>query len=136
MVCRNRTEPENQPVAVNGGLEFAMEVVEKRIPCMTTNAGAWSDEEGRKVSRNQRLVYALGLPMLSSDELVGVLILYTPVPHSFSEHEIGFLTTLTDQAAAAAQNATTISKKLRTENNELRRANVALKNQTAHRRIF
>ena len=52
MACRNRTEPENQPVAVNGGLEFAMEVVEKRMPCMTTNAGAWSDEEGRKVFRN------------------------------------------------------------------------------------
>ena len=125
MACRNRTEPENQPVAVNGDLDFAMEVMEKRMPCMTTNAGAWSDEEGRKVFRNQRLVYALGLPMLSSDEIVGVLILYTPVPHSFSEHEIGFLTTLTNQAAAAAQNAQLYQRSLE-QNDELRRANVAL----------
>ena len=63
--------------------------------------------------------------MLSSDEIVGVLTLCTPVPHSFSEHEIGFLTTLANQAAAAAQNAQLYQRSIE-QSDELRRANVTL----------
>lgn len=126
VACCSLGEAENEPVAPNGGLDFAMEVVEKKIPCMITNAGA--ERRNRESFREHHLVSAIGFPMLSGNEIVGVLALDTPVPHSFSGHEIEFLTMLANQAAAAGQNAQLYQIYQRTieQNDELRRANVVL----------
>jgi signal transduction histidine kinase len=123
VACLSLAEADHQRIAANGGLDLAMEVVEKRMPYMITNAGA--DKGGRKFVREHRFISALGFPMLSSDEIVGVLTLYTPVAHSFSEYEIEFLTTLANQAAVAVQNAQLYQRSVE-QTAELRRANVAL----------
>ncbi len=124
VACRN-LENECQPIATNGNLAFIMEVLEKRRPSIITSVGAYSRGEDIEFLREHRMISALGLPMLSSDEILGVLALCTSVPHSFSEYEIEFLTTLANQAAIAVQNAQLYQRSLE-QSAELRRANVSL----------
>jgi signal transduction histidine kinase len=125
VACRNLEEPECQPIAPNGNLDFVMEVVEKRKPLMITNVEAYSRREDIEFLRDHRLAVFLGVPMLSRREIVGVLALYSRVPHYFDEHGVEFLTTLANQAAIAVENAQ-LNQKTLEHNAELRRANVSL----------
>jgi signal transduction histidine kinase len=75
--------------------------------------------------REQGFAVCLGIPMLSRDEIVGVLALYSRASCSFSEQEVEFLTTLANRAAIAVQNAQLYQTALK-HSAELGRANVSL----------
>jgi signal transduction histidine kinase len=123
VACRNLEKPEWQPTRGKGSLDFAMEVVEKKRPSIITNVGAHSRREDIEFVREHRLAVSLGIPMLSRNEIVGVLTLYSPVPRYFSGHE--FLITLANQAAVAVQNAQLYQRSLE-QSAELSRVNIAL----------
>src|SRR5262245_54514541 len=82
VACRNPREPEGKLIVPDENPNFVIEVVEKKRPAMITNVGACSGREDIKFLRNQGLAVFLGIPMLSRDEIVGVLALYSRVPHS------------------------------------------------------
>lgn len=89
VACRN-LEPECQAIPTNGNLGFVMEVLEKRRPAMITNVGAYSRRKDIKFLREHRMISALGFPMLSSDEILGVLALYTRVPAASVSTRLSF----------------------------------------------
>jgi len=123
--CRDPREPEWQPLASEGKLHFVMDVVEKRKPSMIPTAGAYARREDMEFLREQGFAVCLGIPMLSRDEIVGVLALYSRASCSFSEQEVEFLTTLANRAAIAVQNAQLYQTALK-HSAELGRANVSL----------
>jgi signal transduction histidine kinase len=125
VACRNLEKPEWQPTRGKGSLDFAMEVVEKKRPSIITNVGAHSRREDIEFVREHRLAVSLGIPMLSRNEIIGVLTLYSPVPRYFSGHEVEFLVTLANQAAVAVQNAQLYQRSLE-QSAELSRANISL----------
>src|SRR5262245_39165342 len=125
VACRKLEEPEWQPTASDRNRDCVMEVVEKRKPSMITNAEAYSHRKDKEFLREQGLACFLGIPMLSRDEIVGVLALYSRAPYNLSEQEIEFLTTLANRAAIAVQNAQVYQTALE-HSAELGRAKVSL----------
>ena len=125
VACWNLEEPEWQPIASDRNRDFAMAVVEKRKPSIITNAGVYSRREDQEFLGEQGLAVFLGIPMLSRDEIVGVLALYRRAPYNFSEQEVEFLTTLANRAAVALQNVQLYQRALE-HSAELGRANVSL----------
>ena len=125
VACRNLGEPEWQPTASDRNRDCVMEVVEKRKPSTITNTEAYSHRKDKEFLREQGLAGFLGIPMLSRDEIVGVLALYSRVPYNFSEQEVEFLTILANRAAVAVQNAQLYQRALE-HTAELGRANVSL----------
>lgn len=55
--------------------------------------------------REHRLVSFLGLPLITKNEALGVLAVFTDEPHIFDDDEVEFLTTIAGQAAIAIDNA-------------------------------
>ena len=56
-------------------------------------------------ARQEGLVSLLSVPLSLKDKVIGVLNIYTDIPHNFTPHEINLFTSLASQAAIAIENA-------------------------------
>ncbi len=56
-------------------------------------------------ARKEGLVSLLSVPLSLKDKVIGVLNIYTDIPHNFTPHEIALFTSLASQAAIAIENA-------------------------------
>jgi len=59
----------------------------------------------REAAQREGLVSMLAVPLIVRDRAIGVLNAFTTHPHTFSEAEIGLLSTLANQTALAIENA-------------------------------
>lgn len=88
-----------------GGSGLSRTVLETNVP--VTASDATSDPRVRypEFFRRLGLISYLGLPLTIGDRVIGDIGLYTKEKHEFSQEEITFISTLTNQAAIAIHNS-------------------------------
>jgi GAF domain-containing protein len=80
-------------------------IVKTKAPLTVPNVQTDPRTHDRELFRERGLVSYLGVPLITRDEVIGVLGLYTRDAHGFTDEEIEFLNTLAGQAAVAIDNA-------------------------------
>jgi len=105
LACRGLDEEEwkSQQQTTPGGR--AKRIIETKAPLALHNILSDAGTYNPELFRKHGLVSYLGVPLISKDEVLGVLSLYTKQEHEFSAEEIEFLSTLASQAAIAIHNA-------------------------------
>ncbi len=118
VACRNLDEADwkDTAVASSAGLGHAVMSIKRPVAILdvrndsrTTNTAFYS---------RSGLVSCLGLPLIVDDVFMGVLAVYTREPHEFGPEEIGFFSTLANQASIAIRNSR-LYEKLKTSNETL-----------------
>lgn len=106
----------------------ARRVVDSGAPIVIRNIETGSATESRGLFRKYGFVSYLGVPLITHNEIVGVLGLYTRREHEFSASEIDFVNALAGQAAIAVHNAQLFEavKRANEEATALREINVAI----------
>ncbi len=84
---------------------FDRELRKTKTPLVVANLQRGSRTRKTAFFREHALVSYLGVPLVVSDEFLGVLEYYTKEKHLFTEEEIEFLSALAAQAAIAIQKA-------------------------------
>lgn len=59
----------------------------------------------RDIAKSEKLCSLLSMPMIVKGKVIGVLNVYTSMPHKFIQNEINVLTSVANQAAVAIENA-------------------------------
>lgn len=123
---------EFQRLRVPPGRGLASVVVESRTPQWVAEYAAYErDRHDRGIDdavSSEGLVSILGVPMLSGDDVLGVLFVANREAYSFAPEEIALLSALADHASVVLQTAQTL-RELRESEDETRRA---LESLTAH----
>lgn len=97
-------------MVVTLGQGLAGRVVAERRPIWLPDVVAQFERDGAPVVTTEtaarlRMRGALGAPILSRDDVYGVLVVYHHQPYEFSPREVQLLSTLANQAAIAIENA-------------------------------
>jgi GAF domain-containing protein len=66
----------------------------------------------RDLAIKQGLVSLLSVPMLYKDKVLGLINVYRPIEHIFSEDEVSFAQSVANQCASAIENTRLLSEKL------------------------
>ena len=124
--CRNIDEQEWKSRIGQGTRSRSAELLRTKRPVIVVNM---QDEPGISAARfyhEYGFVSYLGVPLISKDEVIGILGFYTKTAHEFTEQEVNLLLTLAAQAAIAIQNAQ-LYEKIDGSKNELETTNRSLK---------
>ena len=78
-------------------------VVLRRKPIAVVDVGEEKRYLQSEIARRESLVSMLAVPLIFADKAIGVLAVYTPQRHRFSNDEIKLLTTLGDLSAVAIE---------------------------------
>jgi signal transduction histidine kinase/DNA-binding NarL/FixJ family response regulator/uncharacterized protein YigA (DUF484 family) len=105
IACRNIPEEEWKTDRWRGGRGVPNIVYESKRVWMALNVQSDPRVRDREFFRRHGLVSYLGLPLITKNEILGVLSFYTKQEHVFSDSEVEYLSTLADQAAIAIHNA-------------------------------
>jgi signal transduction histidine kinase len=90
------------PVGAHG---LAQLVFDRKVPVAIADAAMDPRTKHPEFLRENGLVSYLGVPLISRDQVLGVLNLYTRERHEFDNEEIELFTTLGGQAAIAIHNS-------------------------------
>jgi GAF domain-containing protein len=71
-----------------------------------------SSYQFRDIAIKQGLISLLSVPMMYKGKVLGVLNVYTPMEHHFSDDETSFAKSVANQCAAAIENTRLLSEKL------------------------
>lgn len=123
IVCRNLDERQWKSGS-NAEEKLARRVAQKKGPCMVGDIRADKEIQDSELAINQGLVSFLGIPLIASGEIIGVLSIYTEEEHEFSPEEIRFLDAVGTDAAIAIRNAE-LYEKTRRQATELEKASKA-----------
>lgn len=83
----------------------AKKIIEAQAPLAIRNLQTDPRQRNRDFYVRNGLVSYLGVPLITKDDVLGILSLYTKQEHDFTDEEIDFLVTLASQAAIAIHNA-------------------------------
>jgi PAS domain S-box-containing protein len=89
--------------AAPGGLSQV--VLSSKVPVRVLEIQRDPRTRHRDFLRGHGLVSFLGLPLITKNEALGVLAVFTAEPHVFDDDEVEFLTTIAGRAAIAIDNA-------------------------------
>ena len=105
VACRNLDEGAWKAEQWRGGRGFANIVFATKAPMVVRDVRSDSRVKDVDFFRRHGLVSYLGVPLIAENEALGVLSFYTKEEHEFTDEEMGFLATLTSQAAIAIYNS-------------------------------
>jgi signal transduction histidine kinase/DNA-binding NarL/FixJ family response regulator len=106
VACRNLDEVHWRRVpALGSGTGLTAAVVMAKGPIVIPNVQNDPRTRNRDFMVHNGLVSFLGVPLISQDEIVGVLGLYAKTEHEFVPEEVEFIDTLGSQAAIALSNS-------------------------------
>jgi signal transduction histidine kinase len=105
-------------------------VIETRAPLVVDDITVDARIHDHDFYRSQGLVSYLGVPLVVQGEALGILAFLTHEEHRFSTEEIGFLSTLTGQAAMAIHNSQ-LHAETKEQTLKLEKANRDLKRKEA-----
>ncbi|HWO41205.1 MAG TPA: ATP-binding protein [Candidatus Eisenbacteria bacterium] len=105
LACRNLDEREWKAQQTKILRGRARRVVESKSPVIVRDIRTDPRTHNPSIYLAHGLVSYIGLPLMASGEILGVLGVYTRNAHDFSEDEIEFLRAVADQAAIAIHNA-------------------------------
>ena len=127
---------EFQHLRVPPGRGLASAIVESRAPQWVADYGGYAEErheEGIDAAvSSEGLVSILGVPMLSGDDVLGVLFVANRETYAFAPEEIALLSALADHASVVLQTAQTL-RELRSSEDETRRTLERLTEHLAER---
>jgi signal transduction histidine kinase/CheY-like chemotaxis protein len=103
--CRNLDQKEWKFKGWKRGQDPANIVFETKTPLRIKNLQTDSRVQAADFYRKQGLVSYVGIPLVTKQEILGTLGLYTKEEHDFTEDEIQFLNTLAGQVAVAIHNS-------------------------------
>ena len=105
MALRNISDETWLRFVPRGGSGLSRAVLETQTPVMAVEAIRDPRVRHPEFFRHLGLVSYLGLPLMIGDSVVGDIGLFTKQRHEFSQEEITFISTLTNQAAVAIHNS-------------------------------
>jgi signal transduction histidine kinase/HAMP domain-containing protein len=105
VACWNLDEKEWKAEAWSGGRGIPNLVFETRSAKTIRNVQDDPNIRDPEFFRRHGLVSFLGIPLITQDDILGVISFYSKSEHEFSRDEIDFLTTLAGQAAIAILNS-------------------------------
>ena len=105
VACRNINEREWKAIKRKDLEGLSKIVLENQISLTVSNVQTDPRAAAREFACKEGLVSYVGVPLIAKREVLGLIAFYTKQRHSFSDDEIGFLTTLAGQAAIAIHNA-------------------------------
>ncbi len=112
----------NESEATNDALKFVDEIDESQMPLVLRDLTVEPRIEKSEFYRRHGLASLIAAPLVAKSERVGTLVFLAREEHDFAAEEIGFLTSLSWQAAAALHHARLLAQSQQ-QANELRRAN-------------
>jgi signal transduction histidine kinase len=112
VACRNMQEEEWRSAIAKSRSTIAKTVLEQREPVVVADVQNDPRVGDAEFMRRNGLVSYVGLPLIVSDETIGVLGFFTKERHEFSAAEVALLTVLAGQAAMAIHNSQTYEQSL------------------------
>ena len=80
-------------------------VAEKNKPIVVADVREDARYVNRDIAKKEGLCSLLSIPLSVKGKVIGVLNLYTDIPHKFTQNEIETLTTVANQAAVVIENS-------------------------------
>jgi len=90
------------PLKIGEGI--AGKVVKEAKPIFVEDVRENSDYKYKDIAKKENLVSMLAVPMKVKNKVIGVLNVYTPCIHKFSEKEIEVISSIANQAAIVIEN--------------------------------
>lgn len=87
-------------------------VVREGRPIMIPNVLAEEQYRYPELARKTGLASLLSVPLFTRDKVIGTINIYTRVPRTFTDDEVGFVKVVAGQAATAIENARLMSETL------------------------
>jgi GAF domain-containing protein len=87
-------------------------VVREGAPIMIPNVLEEKQYRYPELARKTNLASLLSVPMITRDQVIGTINIYTREPRQFADDEIGFVKVVAGQAAIAIENARLMSETL------------------------
>ena len=120
--CWNLDEKDWMERNISGIPELVRVAMDKRRAVVVPDIQRDPRTLDREFYRRNGLISYLGLPLVSKDETLGVLVFLTREAHEFDDEEVRFLGSVTSQAAVAIQNSQ-LYEKIHGQAKELENAN-------------
>lgn len=98
------------PVKLHGSISG--KAVLSKKPIQVNDVRKESSYQFRDLAIKQGLVSLLSVPMMYKDKALGLINIYKPVEHIFTEDEVSFSQGVANQCAAAIENTRLLSEKL------------------------
>jgi len=91
-----------EPLKIGEGI--AGKVVKEGVPIYIEDVRESNEYKYRDIAKTEKLISMLSVPMKVKNKVIGVLNIYTPVVHKFSEKEVEIISSIANQAAIVIEN--------------------------------
>jgi len=102
---QSMSEEYNKKSPLRIGEGIAGKVVKNNKPMIVMDVTKEKEYRHKDIAKSEGLCSLLCVPMAVRGKVIGVFNCYTSKPHHFSETEVNVLTTISNQAAVAIENA-------------------------------
>ncbi|HWH78047.1 MAG TPA: GAF domain-containing sensor histidine kinase, partial [Candidatus Binatus sp.] len=128
--CWNLDESEWTGRNLRGTPQLVRDAMASRKPVLVDNIQTDSRTLDAEFYRRNGLITYLGVPLVTKDETLGVLVFLTRSAHEFDDDELGFLSSVASQAAVAIHNSQ-LYERTQNQARELEKANTQQSDFTA-----